>query len=132
MGSKRPGRPGGDTPPTKRDKTKTIDSSGDSSLQLLPGGKCPHCDQVCTTESKVIQCDLCHVWVHSECEGISNESYNKMNEIFSGIANVSYYCELNSCHSRIKQLVSDWKLSQVLNLYWLRIQVNHFQRSSIP
>ena len=66
---------------------------------------------MCTTESKAIQCDLCHVWVHSECEGISNESYNKMNEIFSGVANVSYYCELNSCHSRIKQLVSDWKLS---------------------
>ena len=35
-----------------------------------------------------------------------------MNEIFSGVANVSYYCELNSCHSRIKQLVSDWKLSR--------------------
>jgi len=34
-----------------------------------------------------------------------------VNEIFSNVANVSYYCELNSCHSRIKQLVSDWKLS---------------------
>ena len=32
-------------------------------------------------------------------------------EICSGVANVSYYCELNCCNSQIKQLVSDWKLS---------------------
>ena len=114
MAAKRSERPGGDTPPTKRTRDKSADSPArleEGNLRLLPGNRCPHCDKDCSTESMAIQCDLCHVWVHSQCEGISNELYNKLNEICSGVANVSYYCELNCCNSRIKQLVSDWKLS---------------------
>ena len=64
--AKHPKRPGGDTPSTK--KTKDV-------FQSLPGSRCLHCDQDCTLESKALQCGLCQNWVHSECEGISSESY---------------------------------------------------------
>lgn len=101
--AKRPERPGGDTPPTK--KTKDV-------FQSLPGSRCLHCDQDCTLESKALQCDLCQSWVHSECEGISSESYKQLNDVCADIVNVSYYCELNNCNSRIKQLVANWKLTQ--------------------
>jgi len=111
MSHKRPIRPGGDTPPTKKTKDKSPAKSDENKLYSLPGGKCPHCDEDCTTESNAIQCDLCHCWVHSECEGITSELYEQMNLVFSRVNNVLYYCEYNSCNSRIKQLVSDWKLS---------------------
>ena len=101
--AKRTERPGGNTPPTK--KTKDI-------FQSLPGSKCLHCDQDCTLESKALQCDLCQNWVHSECEGMSSESYKKLNDICADVVNVSYYCELNNCSSRIKQLVANWKITQ--------------------
>ena len=103
MSTKRTERPGGDTPPTKKQKDR---------IQSLPGSKCLHCDQDCTLESKALQCDLCHTWVHSECEGVSSELYELLNDVCSGTVNVSYYCELNCCNSRIKQLVAEWKLSQ--------------------
>ena len=117
MSTKRSERPGGDTPPTKKPKGKSIESPpspaepNDSRLHSLPGGECPHCNEDCTAESKALQCDLCHCWVHSECEGISSELYEKLNAVFLRVTNVSYYCEFNCCNSRIKQLVSDWKLS---------------------
>ena len=87
-------------------------SSAEDRLQSLPGGRCLHCDQDCTLESDALQCDLCQNWVHSKCEGISSELYKQLNDVCSGIINVSYYCELNCCNNRIKQLVADWKLSQ--------------------
>ena len=115
MPTKRPERPGGDTPPTKKTKDKPVKESQTSSakdrLQSLPGGRCLHCDQDCTLESNALQCDLCQNWVHSKCEGISSELYKQLNDVCSGIVNVSYYCELNCCNNRIKQLVADWKLS---------------------
>ena len=118
--AKRTERPGGDTPPTK--KTKDI-------FQSLPGSKCLHCDQDCTLQSKALQCDLCQNWVHSECEGMSSESYKKLNDICADVVNVSYYCELNNCSSRIKQLVANWKIThsvlQNKSKYDLLIQSVH-------
>ena len=53
---------------------RVIDSTSpekrDEQVRNLPGDKCPHCNQVCTIESKAIQCDLCSNWVHAQCEGI--------------------------------------------------------------
>ena len=63
-------------------------------------------------KANALQCDLCQNWVYSECEGISSELYKQLNNVFSGIINVSYYCELNCCNNRVKQLLADWKLSQ--------------------
>jgi len=80
MSPKHPVRSGGDTPPTKKLTDKSASKLDENKLYTLPSGKCPHCDEDCTTESKAIQCDLCHCWVHSECEGIL---YEQMNLVFS-------------------------------------------------
>jgi len=85
MSHKHPVRPGGDTSPTKRPKDK---SPTENKLYSLPGGKCPHCDDDCTTESKAIQCDLCHCWVHSDCKCITSELYEQMNLALSWANNV--------------------------------------------
>ena len=61
-GSKRP-RAGNSISPEKRD----------SIIQGFSGEKCPHSNEVCHSESKAIQCDLCGTWAHAECEGISSE-----------------------------------------------------------
>ena len=74
-------------------------------FESLPGERCPHCSENCVSESKAIQCDLCGVWAHAECEGISVELYDKFNAVCANVNNVSYYCEANHCNSRIKQLV---------------------------
>ena len=74
-------------------------------FESLPGERCPHCSENCVSESKAVQCDLCGVWAHAECEGISVELYDKFNAVCANVNNVSYYCEANHCNSRIKQLV---------------------------
>jgi len=46
------------------------------SLQNLPGGSCIKWNQVLGADSKAVQCDLCGAWIHSKCEGVSNEIYS--------------------------------------------------------
>ena len=65
----------------------------DSLIQELPGNKCPHCRKACTRKSEALQCDLCAVWVHARCEGVSSELYKSLNHVFSSVSNLSYYCE---------------------------------------
>ena len=48
---------------------------------------------------------MCGIWVHAVCEGISNELYDKFNDVCANVSSLSYYCEANHCNSRIKQLV---------------------------
>jgi len=79
-------------------------NSGDV-LASLPGAQCPHCSEPCLPESKAIQCDLCGIWVHAECESISNELYDKFSDVCASINNLSYFCEANHCNSRVKQLI---------------------------
>ena len=49
----------------------------------------PNCRKACTRKSKVLQCDLCTVWVHAHCEGYQ-VSYTKaqLNYIFSSVSNL--------------------------------------------
>ena len=85
-----------------------------ASCSNLPGDICGHCDKECTPNGEAIQCDLCYVWVHAECEGVTNEQYEKLNSIASTLSNVAYYCQLNSCHTRVKQLIASF-ISQPVN-----------------
>ena len=91
-------RVGNDTSPEKRDAV----------VNSLPGESCPHCSVACTAESRAVQCDLCGIWVHAECEGIPSECYENFNTVFSKVHNISYYCEVNCCNSRIKQLIHSY------------------------
>ena len=111
VSSKRP-RVADSTSPDKRD----------SLIQDLPGNKCPHCKKPCTRKSEALQCDLCAVWVHARCEGITSELYKSLNLVFSKVSNLSYYCEANHCYSRNKQLTYDYfkKMDQDINIPSLR------------
>ena len=46
--------------------------------------------------------------MHAECEGVSTEQYEKLSCIASTLCNVAYYCQLNCCHTRIKQLIASF------------------------
>lgn len=75
----------------------------------LPGDLCGYCNKKCTTRGKTseaIQCDFCCVWVHAHCEEVSRDQYKNLNQLFSDIPNIAYYCKLNHCYSRQKQLNS--------------------------
>jgi len=64
--------------------------------------------EVCSAENKAVQCDLCGIWAHAECEGIPSECYENFNSVFSKVHNISYYCEVNLCNSRVKQLIHNY------------------------
>ena len=53
--------------------------------------------------------------MHAECEGVTNKQYEKLSSIASTLCNVVYYCQLNSCHTRIKQLIASF-ISQPVNI----------------
>ena len=45
----------------------------------------------------------------SECEaGIPSECYDNFNSVFRKVQNISYYCEVNFCNSRVKQLIHNY------------------------
>jgi len=56
-------------------------------------------------DSKAVQSDLCGAWIHANCEGFSDDIYDKMNAVIGGLNNFVYYCETNNCISRIKQIL---------------------------
>ena len=66
------------------------------SLQNLPGGNCLKCNEALGTDSKAVQCDLCGAWIHSKCEGVSDEIYDKMNVVLGSSNNLVYYCDVRS------------------------------------
>ena len=107
-GGKRKLSPGSVSPETNQAKKYQGDSSPvnrNDVLASLPGARCPHCSEACLSESNAVQCDLCGIWAHAECEGISNELYDKLSDVCANINNLSYFCEANHCNSRMKQLV---------------------------
>jgi len=67
---------------------------------------CGHCNKKCTIEDEAIQCDLCSAWVHGSSEKLSHEQYNSLCQLASS-TNVAYYCNLNSCSSRIKSIITE-------------------------
>ena len=44
-------------------------------------------------------------WVHASCEGISPDDYKSLTSLTSTTDNVTYYCSLNQCLTRVKQIV---------------------------
>jgi len=77
-------------------------------LANLPGDVCGHCKKRCTDsgeQGQAVQCDLCGVWVHASCDGISVEQCKQLVSLTSSIENIAYLCKLNSCQSRFKQLI---------------------------
>jgi len=42
---------------------------------------------------------------HASCENISDDVYDSMNTVLGSINNFVYYCEGNTCISKIKQLL---------------------------
>ena len=69
---------------------------------------CRHCDkQYIETEeqSQAIRCDLCGVWAHAACDGISKDHYQGLVSLTSNVENLAYLWGLNSCQARFKQMV---------------------------
>ena len=99
----------------------------------LPGENYPHCSEVCNAENKAVKCDLCDIWMHAECKGIPSECYDNFNSLFSQVHNISYYCEVNLCNSRIKQLIHNHhndleKLSDLPSLRSLQAEQRNLHR----
>ena len=57
---------------------------------------CGKCKKQCIENEKAIQCDLCCMWVHTDCEGITEDQYNAI-ETLSTTSNSIYYCSVNNC-----------------------------------
>ena len=94
--------------PLRRHKPDLDDSPVKGILINLSGDICRHCDKQCIEtgeQGQVIQCDMCGVWVHVACDGISKDHYQDLVSITSNIENLAYLCRLNSCQVRFKQMV---------------------------
>ena len=48
--------------------------------------------KVVAKQGQAVQCDLCGVWVHAECDGISADQYKLL---VSSVENIAYLCKLN-------------------------------------
>ena len=73
-----------------------------------PVNVCGHCSKKCTSKgltSEAIMCDLCGSWVHAACEGLTREQFKVFNQLSNSVENIVYYCNLNQCLVRYKQLV---------------------------
>jgi len=66
---------------------------------------CGYCGKECTSACEPLQCDLCSFWVHAACEGLEKEQYKSLKELSSSLNNVLYYCQLNNCVTRSRQLI---------------------------
>ena len=94
---------------TKRMKPDDNESPR-SKLINKPVDICGHCQKKCTSKGKLgeaIQCDLCCYWVHASCEGLSRDDYKLFAQLApAAMENFVYFCKLNKCHLRFKQLLS--------------------------
>jgi len=82
----------------------------DDSPDILhkPVDTCGHCGRICSGEGQLneaIQCDLCASWVHASCEDVSSDDYKLLTNLTATTDNLIYYCNLNQCLSRVKQIV---------------------------
>ena len=71
-------------------------------LQNFPGGCCIKCKECLDADSKAIQCGS---WIHGACESVPDDVYDSVNVVLGSANNFVYYCEMNNCMSRIKQLL---------------------------
>ena len=51
---------------------------------------CGKCDKVCTERQDSVTCDLCGMWHHTKCEGVSQDAYKLLSKDDSGI---KWYCK---------------------------------------
>ena len=96
------------TPAGQVKRKRPDDSPEKGVLANLSGDICGHCTQRCTESGKqgqAVQCDLCGVWVHAECDGISADQYKLLVSLTSSVENIAYLCKLNSCQSWFKQMI---------------------------
>ena len=73
----------------------------------MPGDICKHCNKKCTLKGKsseAIQCDICFVWVHAACEGLTKEQYKAFSDFSKSCPNIAYCCKLNGCFTRLNQV----------------------------
>jgi len=93
--------------PIRSKRKKPNDDSPD--ILSKPVDVCGHCGETCTSGkghlSEAIQCDLCASWVHASWEGIGLDDYKLLTSLTSATDNVIYYCNLNQCLSRTKQII---------------------------
>ena len=95
-----------ETPTTRPKHKKPNDDSPD--ILSKPVDVCGHCGKNCSGKghlNEAIQCDLCAMWVHASCEGVSSDDYKLLTNLTSATDNVIYYCNLNQCLSWVKQIV---------------------------
>ena len=84
--------------------------SPDKSALILnkPLDVCGKCNKKCTSgKGESIQCDLCGVWAHANCEGVSRDQFKAIKSL-SSLRNFVYYCQVNDCASRIKNITVEW------------------------
>ena len=95
-------------PSGQKRKKPGIEESPDKSYYILSKSldTCGKCNKKCTSRGDAIQCDLCGMWVHAVCEGISHEKYKAIKSL--ALENVVYYCQINSCLSRFKNITNDY------------------------
>ena len=76
-------------PPDKRPKRPHSVSPTKKLEQLmnLPGGCCMKRNQQLGPDCKAIQCDS---WIHSRCEGVSDEVYENMSGVLGNLNNLVY------------------------------------------
>jgi len=90
-----------------RNKRTCPNDSPDSRDQLLSKDVdiCVHCKKKCTQTCEALQCDLCSSWVHASCEGFTKKQYASISQFTNSFDNLMFYCRLNNCVSRSKQLI---------------------------
>ena len=59
---------------------------------------------------------MCGGMLFNKCEGVTNEQHEKpmYNGIASTLCTVAFYCQLNHCHTRVKQLITSF-ISKPIN-----------------
>ena len=97
------------TPGVQKKRKPGVDESPDKSHYVLSKSLevCGKCNRKCTNTEKAIQCDLCCMWVHAHCEGINLQEYNAI-ETLSSVANSVYFCTINNCQSRFRNITNEW------------------------
>jgi len=95
------------TAPPKR---KRDDDSPPKAMTAVPSDICGHCNKTCTAKGKsneAIQCDVCFVWVHAQCEGLSKDQYKVFAQLTATFPNIAYCCKLHGCLTRFNQLTAN-------------------------
>lgn len=79
--------------------TKGAVATGEVKVAILKGGKskggesgveevkCGECKKVMGRSDKAVQCEICEIWFHSKCEGMSDDTYRLL-----GQDKIHFYC----------------------------------------